>query len=1540
MSKHHRTVLVIDDSGKNDGDYQHYLCQDTIFSYQVFTERNDTSTLALCRSHPIDGILLELHSPHTSCFEFLGQLKQQMGEHCPPIVVIDSDDVEMAVQSFKNGAADYLVRERITPHDLRVAMRSAIANAESRRERQQRYQDLAEAMPQIVWIADATGNINYWNQRWYEYTGLSEAESMGVSGVSRVHPDDRDRTLAQWRQSVANGESFEIEYRIRRGDGVYHWFISRGLPTRDPQGNIIGWIGTITDIEAIKRSEQQVRRVLDSLFSFVGVITPDGVLMEVNQTALAAASLQPSDVLGQPFEQAYWWSYDTQVQRQLKAAIQRAAAGETVRYDVQVRLGVDQFIILDFALVPVLDEAGQVEYLIPSGIDISDRIQSKAELQDTQAQLQQQLAEIEAIYQSAPIGLNVLDRELRFVRINQQLADINGLPVAAHIGRTVRELLPDLADTAEQLLLPILETGEPLFNVEIEGETPAQPGVKRTWLEHFLPLKVGDSVIGISTVCEDITERKRVEAALRESEARFRNMADNAPMMVWVTDATGNCTYLSQSWYNFTGQTEAEGLGLGWLNAVHSQDRKLTRDTFLRANERHEAFRVEYRLRRQDGNYRYCIDAANPWLGEDGEFKGYIGSIIDISDRQQAEAALKEAHIQLEAALAAGSIYTWRWNIAENSVMTDRNFAHLFGVDSQQAATGLPLDQFLNAIEPEDRPQVTAEIEQAIATGEDYGAEYRVRDADGKQRWVIARGRVEYDANGNAITFPGALADISDRKQAEVALRRSEERYRTLFESIDEGFCVIKMLFDQQDRPLDYRFLEVNPMFEQQTGLKQAEGKTARQLIPNLEDYWFEIYGKVALTGEPVRFENGSEPMNRWFDVYAFRVGEPEQRNVAILFKDISDRKQAEEALKESEQRFRTLADNISQLAWMADENGWIFWYNQRWFDYTGTTLAQMQGWGWQQVHHPDYVEGVVEKISRCYETGEPWEDTFPLRGKDGQYRWFLSRALPIRDEAGNICCWFGTNTDITERKQTEEALREREQRLDLATSAAQLGVFEWDIQTDYAVWENPQMYQIFGHTLEDGTLNQAQFVGSVIHPDDREAFEQALAEGIQGNHLFHFICRIRRRHDSQWRWIEFNGQLDVALDGTPLRLVGVVGDITEQKQVEAQREQLFEQEQAAREAAERANRIKDEFLAILSHELRTPLNPILGWTKLLQIRKFDAAKTAEALAIIERNAKLQVQLIDDLLDIAKILRGKLSLEITPVNLSSVIAAAIDTVRATAVAKSISLHGVVPNIGQVSGDAARLQQIVWNLLSNAIKFTPNGGRVDIWLQRVDNQAEITVKDTGKGINPNFLGYIFESFRQEDASITRKYGGLGLGLAIVRQLVEAHGGTITVDSFGEGLGATFTVRLPLLNGESESKQTATLRQPELDLTGIRVLAVDDEPDACELLKILLTQYGADVLTVTSASQVLTTLTSFEPDVLICDIGMPDIDGYTLLQQIRALPPEKGGQIPAIALTAYARQEDQQRALNSGYQRHLPKPLEPEQLVRAVVVLAQQ
>lgn len=359
--------------------------------------------------------------------------------------------------------------------------------------------------------------------------------------------------------------------------------------------------------------------------------------------------------------------------------------------------------------------------------------------------------------------------------------------------------------------------------------------------------------------------------------------------------------------------------------------------------------------------------------------------------------------------------------------------------------------------------------------------------------------------------------------------------------------------------------------------------------------------------------------------------------------------------------------------------------------------------------------------------------------------------------------------------------------------------------------------------------------------------------------------------------------------------------------------------------------------MAIVSHELRSPLNPILGWSQLLQTQNFDQSRMAQGLEIIERNAKLQAQLIDDLLDVAKILRGKLSLNTTPLNPVLVIQSALEAVQTAAVAKSISLNLVLPNIGQVSGDLTRLQQIIWNLLSNAIKFTPAAGRVDICLERIGNLAQITVSDTGKGIKSDFLPHIFEYFRQEDASITRNHGGLGLGLAIVYHLVEAHGGTISAESDGEDLGATFTVRLPLINFEPAMEQTNSLSDRELDLTGIRVLCVDDQLDARELLEVLLTQYGAKVMTVASATEALRVLKSWQPDILVSDIGMPETNGYSLIEQIRSLPSEKEGQIPAIALTAYAGEIDRERALFYGFQEHLPKPVDANRLVQTMLTL---
>ncbi|MEP0833853.1 ATP-binding protein [Microcoleus sp. AS-A8] len=393
--------------------------------------------------------------------------------------------------------------------------------------------------------------------------------------------------------------------------------------------------------------------------------------------------------------------------------------------------------------------------------------------------------------------------------------------------------------------------------------------------------------------------------------------------------------------------------------------------------------------------------------------------------------------------------------------------------------------------------------------------------------------------------------------------------------------------------------------------------------------------------------------------------------------------------------------------------------------------------------------------------------------------------------------------------------------------------------------------------------------------------------------------------------------------------------DLIEQRQTAAEREQLLARAEAARAEADRANRIKDEFLAVLSHELRSPLNPILGWAKLLQNGKLDAAKTQQALKTIERNAQLQSELIEDLLDVSRILQGKLNLNVSSINLVSIIRAAMETVRLAAEAKSIKLEASLePDVGLVWGDSTRLQQVIWNLLSNAVKFTPAGGHVNIRLERLDSYAHIIVSDTGQGIEPDFLPYVFDYFRQANATTTRKFGGLGLGLAIVRNLVELHGGTAGVESLGVGKGATFTVRLPVMPIQSSANQNGQSSKPSSDLNGIQVLVVDDEPDSREFVAFVLEQAGANVLTATTADEALTMLIRSEPNVLLSDIGMPDMDGYMLMQQVRALPPDQGGQVLAIALTAYAGDFNQQQALRAGFQQHVSKPLEPETLIQVI------
>jgi PAS domain S-box-containing protein len=655
--------------------------------------------------------------------------------------------------------------------------------------------------------------------------------------------------------------------------------------------------------------------------------------------------------------------------------------------------------------------------------------------------------------------------------------------------------------------------------------------------------------------------------------------------------------------------------------------------------------------------------------------------------------------------------------------------------------------------------------------------------------------------------------------------------------------------------------------------------------------------------------------------------------NVRWLIRDITERQQAEARRRESEKLYRAIGEALDYGIWICDPDGRNLYASESFLQLVGISQAECSEFGWGNVLHPDDAERTIAAWQECVRTEGNWDIEHRFRGVDGNWHPLLARGIPVRDEDGTITAWAGINLDISRQKQIEADLRQSEERYRYLVEA--IPQLVWTASREGALLDVNQRWLDFTGL----TCAQAQSEGwqAIVHPHDVPVLsERWLAAQESGGH-YHAEGRMRR-HDGAYRWhlhqaIPFRNE-----QGEIVKWFGTATEIDDQKRLEQQRDRILQQEQTAREAAENANRIKDEFLAVLSHELRSPLNPILGWARLLQTRSLDEAQTAEALKVIERNAKLQAELIEDLLDVSRILRGKLSLKVAPVNLVTTIQAAIETVRLAAEAKAIAIQSSLePHIGYVAGDANRLQQIVWNLLSNAVKFTPTQGRVDICLKTVKAQAQITVTDTGKGISPDFLPYVFDYFRQAEAATTRAFGGLGLGLAIVRQLVELHGGTIWADSPGEGLGATFVVRLPLTSTQLPAHALNNASERPLNLSGINILVVDDDDDARTFCTFLLEQYGATVTTAASAEEALSILTQAKPDVLLSDIGMPSTDGYMLMQQVRALNLAQGGTIPAIALTAYAGEIDYQRAIAAGFQQHLAKPIEPTVLMTTILNL---
>ncbi|MEH1826188.1 MAG: PAS domain S-box protein [Nostoc sp.] len=986
------------------------------------------------------------------------------------------------------------------------------------------------------------------------------------------------------------------------------------------------------------------------------------------------------------------------------------------------------------------------------------------------------LSLLDALLAAAPVAVCFLDRQLRYIRINQVFADINGLTIEEHLGRKFKEVLPAMAAEFEQQLQRVLETGEPLLNVEISGETREQPERYGYWLGNYYPVNnaMGETV-GIGIILADVTAAKQTEVALREGEERFRAMFDQAAVGITLVALDGRFIQVNPAFCEITGYSHEELIQMNFQEITHPDDLAVDWENARRVLAKEiSGYSLEKRYIRKDGSIVWVNLTSSAVWDANGQPNYALGIIEDISERKRVEAT-QNFLVEASTLLAASLDYE----------IALKNVANL-----------------------------------AVPTLADWCI-VDVFQEDWSSRQIAI-----------AIADPTKL-NILD----EIRLRyRPQTRAKQLVQQLKLGISVFF------------------PKLSNSHLVQMSEDDEHLQLLRSL--------GMRSLMVIPVRSRGqlfGS------ISFFTAESGRYYQQTDLALAEDIA-------------RRAATAIDNArlyqeTQQAKQAAERS-----------VNRTVLLQKITAAFSEALTPQQVTDVVvnQGITALEATGG-----CVVLLTEGNTTLKVVQAIGYPQTLINT--W--TSFPLTAPNQIAETVRTG-QPIFLENLAAMIARYP-DLADVVTVMANNAWASI-------PLIVEGKVIG-------------ALALSFTTVQIF----------DEEDR--------------------GFMLTLGQQCAQAIARAQLYEAEKTARAQAETANRIKDEFLAVLSHELRTPLNPILGWAKLLRTRKFDEATKIRALETIERNAKLQTQLIGDLLDVSRILQGKVSLNLYAVDLKVAIAAALETVRLAAEAKSIQIQTVLSNdIGKVLGDSDRLQQVMWNLLSNAVKFTPTEGLVEVHLKQVGLDAQIQVIDTGKGISPEFLPYVFDYFRQADAKTTRVFGGLGLGLAIVRHLVELHGGTVQAESLGDGLGATFTVSLPLLKNSELRVSSGEPSQLELSnddtlLAGVQILLVDDQADVREFFSFVLEQYGATVTAVESADEALQTLVQSSPDILLSDIGMPLMDGYMLLREVRKLPPEQGGQIPAIALTAYAGEINYNQAMAAGFQKHLPKPVDPVDLATAIVNL---
>ncbi|MEG4629433.1 PAS domain S-box protein [Microcoleus sp. AR_TQ3_B6] len=1377
------------------------------------------------------------------------------------------------------------------------------------KQSEERFRSLTEATAQIIWIANADGEMAIEQPTWNAFTGQTFDNYKGWGWLETVHSDDRDRVASSWSAAIGNRVPYEGEFRMRRWDGEYRYMSCRAVPILNADGSIREWVGANTDItdrfqaqEAL-RQQQAALRDRNVLLTSILESTPDIIVVKDREGRYVALNSNVAkSFYGKTIEEIIGKD-DSELLPPAAAVsimakdrqIMETGTTETYEEDVSNGKGSTSFLTTK---APWRDAQGNIIGLIAIARNINDRKQVEADLRERNALLN-------SILESTPDFIVVKDREGRLVALNSNLANFFGKPIEEIIGKDDSELLPP--DVARKIMAndrQIMATGI----AETYEEDVSTGETSTTFFTTKVPWRDNQgNIVGIIATTRDISDRKQAEQKLRQT----LEMLDLASDAIIIRDMDDRIIYWNQGAEKLYGWTKAEVVGQ-YIHTFLETFFPTPLETLLAEFFQQGSWEGE--LHHTTCDRRHIIVGSRWTLQRDGEGKPCAQLEInnDISDRKQAQDAIEQSEERYRSLIAATSQMVWTADAEGRSPDLPSWRAYTGQTQAQMAGLG-----WLDAIHPDDRERTNQVWMEAAQTNSLFEIEYRLRGADGNYRYFQARGVPIQNEDGSVREWVGTCTDIHDRKQAQDAIEQSEERYRSLIAATSQ----IVWTADAEGRCPDI------PTLRAYTGQTEAQVVGFGWLDAFHPDdrertdrAWMEAVQTKTMYDVQYRIR-GADGNYRYFQGRAVPILNEDGsiREWVGTCTDIHDRKQAEDAIKQSEERYRSLILATSQIVWITDPEG-------RCEDtpsmraYTGQTEAEVVGYGWLDTIHPDDREGTLQVWMEAVQRKSLYEMEYRLRGADGNYRYFQARAVPILNEEGNIREWVGTSIDIHDRKQAQDAIEQSEERYRSLIAATSQMV--WTADAEGRCPYLPSWSAYTGQT-------EAEMVGlgwlDAIHPDDRERANQAWMEAVQTKSLYEIEYQLRSG-DGNYRYFQVRGVPLLNEDGSIREWVGTCTDIHDRKQTEIVQAQ-------AREAAEAASRAKSEFLANMSHELRTPLNGIMGYAQILQRSKFLNEEERSRINVIYQCGSHLLTLINDILDLAKIEAQKVELMPTDFHFPAFLQGVAEMCRIRAELKGIHFH--FPSSPElpigIHADEKRLRQVLINLLSNAIKFTDQGSVTFIVSFATEGKLRFEIRDTGSGIAQDQLPAIFQPFEQV-GDRRRHTEGTGLGLAISQRIVELMGSTIQVQS-EINVGSIFWFDVNISQADEWVKTSQIDHQGQI--IGIKdrqpkIVVVDDKWANRSVISNLLSPIGFEVSEANDGQEGWEKILEVQPDLIVTDLLMPEVDGFELIKRVRE--SENFKDLMIIVSSASVFETDQYRSLEAGANAFIAKPIQATELLQ--------